>query len=129
MAVEAVGEPWQLDEPQSTLLRRVDWLHVAPLLRGDFDAAARQTAGVVRIESEARDPPRGGDLHPETAAVPETGDRQLLERGRDQDAGADEPGCRPRGPVQLKMSFTRPKRSFSFSPAAGRAGSSASRSC
>jgi sugar/nucleoside kinase (ribokinase family) len=45
MAVEAVGEPWRLDEPQSTLLRRVDWLHVAPLLRGDFDAAALERLG------------------------------------------------------------------------------------
>jgi len=45
MAVESVGEPWQLDEPQSTLLRRVDWLHVAPLLRGDFDPAALERLG------------------------------------------------------------------------------------
>ena len=40
MTVEAVGEPWRTDEPQSMLLRRVEWLHVAPLLRSDFDAAA-----------------------------------------------------------------------------------------
>jgi sugar/nucleoside kinase (ribokinase family) len=45
MAVEAVGEPWQLDEPPSTLLRRVDWLYVAPLLRSDFDAAALERLG------------------------------------------------------------------------------------
>jgi len=45
MSVEAIGEPWQLDEPQSTLLRRVDWLHVAPLLRGDFDAATLERLG------------------------------------------------------------------------------------
>lgn len=45
MTVEAVGEPWQLDEPPSTLLRRVDWVHVAPLLRSDFDAAALERLG------------------------------------------------------------------------------------
>ena len=36
MAVEEIGEPWQPDEPPAQLLRRVEWLHVAPLLRGDF---------------------------------------------------------------------------------------------
>jgi sugar/nucleoside kinase (ribokinase family) len=45
MAVEAVGEPWRLDEPPSTLLRHVDWLHVAPLLRSDFDAAVLERLG------------------------------------------------------------------------------------
>jgi sugar/nucleoside kinase (ribokinase family) len=36
MHVEAVGEPWtEADEPERTL-RRVEWVHVAPLLRGDF---------------------------------------------------------------------------------------------
>jgi sugar/nucleoside kinase (ribokinase family) len=45
MTVEAIGEPWRLDEPPSALLRRVDWLHVAPLLRGDFDAAALERLG------------------------------------------------------------------------------------
>jgi sugar/nucleoside kinase (ribokinase family) len=45
MAVEAIGDPWRIDEPPSTLLRRVDWLHVAPLLRGDFDAAALERLG------------------------------------------------------------------------------------
>lgn len=37
MRVEAVGEPWQRDDVPEALLRRVEWLHVAPLLRGDFD--------------------------------------------------------------------------------------------
>src|SRR5205085_8670222 len=40
MHVDAIGEPWHLDEPPSGLLRRVEALHVAPLLRSDFDAAA-----------------------------------------------------------------------------------------
>jgi sugar/nucleoside kinase (ribokinase family) len=36
MRVDAIGEPWsEGDEPERTL-RRVEWVHVAPLLRGDF---------------------------------------------------------------------------------------------
>ncbi len=38
MRVDAVGEPWAPDEPAAQLLRRVEWLQVAPLLRGDFPA-------------------------------------------------------------------------------------------
>ena len=38
MTVEAVGEPWRASEPQPDLLRDVEWLHVAPLLRSDFDS-------------------------------------------------------------------------------------------
>ena len=38
MAVDVVGEPWRRDDVPEPLLRRVEWLHVAPLLRGDFDA-------------------------------------------------------------------------------------------
>lgn len=38
MTVEAVGEPWRATEPRQDLLRDVEWLHVAPLLRSDFDA-------------------------------------------------------------------------------------------
>ena len=45
MRVDMLGEPWQLDEPQGALLRRVEWLHVAPLLRGDFDAASLERLG------------------------------------------------------------------------------------
>jgi sugar/nucleoside kinase (ribokinase family) len=45
MTVETIGEPWQLDEPEARLLQRVDWLHVAPLLRGDFDVAALERLG------------------------------------------------------------------------------------
>jgi sugar/nucleoside kinase (ribokinase family) len=36
MRVEAIGEPWsEADEPER-VLRQVEWVHVAPLLRGDF---------------------------------------------------------------------------------------------
>ncbi|HKC76935.1 MAG TPA: PfkB family carbohydrate kinase [Gaiellaceae bacterium] len=36
MQVDAIGEPWsEADEPER-VLRRVEWVHVAPLLRGDF---------------------------------------------------------------------------------------------
>ena len=36
MRVEALGDPWsEADEPERAL-RRVEWVHVAPLLRGDF---------------------------------------------------------------------------------------------
>lgn len=45
MVVDAVGEPWRTDEPAGSLLRRIDWLHVAPLLRSDFDAAALERLG------------------------------------------------------------------------------------
>jgi len=45
MTVEAIGEPWRLDEPPSGLLRRVEALQVAPLLRSDFDAAALERLG------------------------------------------------------------------------------------
>jgi len=38
MAVDAVGEPWRAREASPDLLRTVEWLHVAPLLRSDFDA-------------------------------------------------------------------------------------------
>ncbi len=45
MSVDIVGEPWQLDEPPAGLLRRVEALHVAPLLRSDFDAAVLERLG------------------------------------------------------------------------------------
>jgi sugar/nucleoside kinase (ribokinase family) len=48
MTVEQVGEPWTTDEPQGMLLRRVEWLLVAPLLRSDFDAAALERLGLGR---------------------------------------------------------------------------------
>jgi sugar/nucleoside kinase (ribokinase family) len=37
MRVEAIGDPWHADELPDGLLQRVEWLQVAPLLRGDFD--------------------------------------------------------------------------------------------
>jgi sugar/nucleoside kinase (ribokinase family) len=38
MQVDAIGEPWRVEDVPAALLRRVEWLQVAPLLRGDFDA-------------------------------------------------------------------------------------------
>jgi sugar/nucleoside kinase (ribokinase family) len=38
MAVESIGEPWRPEDVPEEMLRRVEWLQVAPLLRGDFDA-------------------------------------------------------------------------------------------
>jgi sugar/nucleoside kinase (ribokinase family) len=38
MQVDAIGEPFRREDAAESLLRRVEWLHVAPLLRGDFDA-------------------------------------------------------------------------------------------
>jgi sugar/nucleoside kinase (ribokinase family) len=36
MRIEAIGAPWgEADEPERAL-QRVEWVHVAPLLRGDF---------------------------------------------------------------------------------------------
>lgn len=40
MAVDTLGEPWNVDELPQSLLRRVAWLQVVPLLEGDFDADA-----------------------------------------------------------------------------------------
>jgi len=45
MTVEAVGEPWRASEARQELLRDVEWLHVAPLLRSDFDAATLARLG------------------------------------------------------------------------------------
>jgi sugar/nucleoside kinase (ribokinase family) len=36
MRVEAIGEPWVDGDAPERALRRVEWVHVAPLLRGDF---------------------------------------------------------------------------------------------
>ena len=38
MHVEALGDPWRLREASPDLMRRIDWLQVAPLLRGEFTA-------------------------------------------------------------------------------------------
>jgi sugar/nucleoside kinase (ribokinase family) len=45
MTVEAVGEPWQPRDASRDLLRSVEWLHVAPLLRSDFGAATLEQLG------------------------------------------------------------------------------------
>jgi sugar/nucleoside kinase (ribokinase family) len=37
MQVDAVGEPFRRDDVATSVLRRVEWLQVAALLRGDFD--------------------------------------------------------------------------------------------
>jgi sugar/nucleoside kinase (ribokinase family) len=36
LRVEAIGEPWSDGDEPERVLRRVEWVHVAPLLRGDF---------------------------------------------------------------------------------------------
>jgi sugar/nucleoside kinase (ribokinase family) len=36
MRVEAIGEPWDEQHEPEYALRRADWVHIAPLLRGDF---------------------------------------------------------------------------------------------
>jgi sugar/nucleoside kinase (ribokinase family) len=36
MRVEAIGEPWSDGDEPERALRRVEWVHIAPLLRGDF---------------------------------------------------------------------------------------------
>jgi sugar/nucleoside kinase (ribokinase family) len=40
MRVEAIGEPWAEGDDPEQGLRRVDWVHVTPLLRGDFSPEA-----------------------------------------------------------------------------------------
>jgi sugar/nucleoside kinase (ribokinase family) len=36
MQVDAIGAPWSEDDEPERVLRRVEWVHVAPLLRDDF---------------------------------------------------------------------------------------------
>jgi sugar/nucleoside kinase (ribokinase family) len=48
MRVEAIGEPWRTDEPPGMLLRPVESLHVAPLLRSDFPPEALERLGAGR---------------------------------------------------------------------------------
>jgi len=38
MRVDAIGEPWRPDDAPERALRRAEWIHVAPLLRGDLPA-------------------------------------------------------------------------------------------
>jgi sugar/nucleoside kinase (ribokinase family) len=37
MSLDAFGQPWTPADVPEQLLRRVEWLHVGPLVRGDFD--------------------------------------------------------------------------------------------
>ena len=36
MRVDAIGEPWSESDEPERVLRRAEWVHVAPVLRGDF---------------------------------------------------------------------------------------------
>lgn len=38
MQVDAIGEPWSEGDEPERVLRRVEWVHAAPLLRDDFPA-------------------------------------------------------------------------------------------
>jgi sugar/nucleoside kinase (ribokinase family) len=40
MRVEALGEPWREGDEPERALRRVEWVHLAPVLRGDFPPEA-----------------------------------------------------------------------------------------
>jgi sugar/nucleoside kinase (ribokinase family) len=40
MRVDAIGEPWREGDEPERALRRVEWVHVAPVLRGDFPPEA-----------------------------------------------------------------------------------------
>lgn len=48
MRVDAIGPPWRATDEPEGLLRRVEWLHVAPLLRGDFPADTLERLGRCR---------------------------------------------------------------------------------
>jgi sugar/nucleoside kinase (ribokinase family) len=37
MGIESISEPWRIEDIPARLLQGVEWLHVAPLLRDDFD--------------------------------------------------------------------------------------------
>jgi sugar/nucleoside kinase (ribokinase family) len=45
MRVEAIGEPWGEADDLERALRRVEWVHVAPLLRGDFPPEVLERIG------------------------------------------------------------------------------------
>ena len=40
MRVDAIGEPWSEADSSEAVLRRAEWVHVAPLLRDDFPSDA-----------------------------------------------------------------------------------------
>jgi sugar/nucleoside kinase (ribokinase family) len=45
MRVEAIGEPWGDGDDPERVLHRVEWVHVAPLLRDDFSAETLERIG------------------------------------------------------------------------------------
>jgi sugar/nucleoside kinase (ribokinase family) len=45
MHVEAIGEPWDASDEPERALRRVEWVHVAPLLRDDFPPETLERIG------------------------------------------------------------------------------------
>ena len=48
MQVETIGEPWNDAEEHERALRRVEWVHVAPLLRDDFPPETLERIGYRR---------------------------------------------------------------------------------
>ena len=49
MRVDAIGEPWSEGDEPERALRRVEWVHVAPLLRGDFGSRRSSRSGAVGV--------------------------------------------------------------------------------
>ena len=45
MRVETIGEPWSEGDDPERVLRRVEWVHVAPLLRDDFSPETLERIG------------------------------------------------------------------------------------
>jgi sugar/nucleoside kinase (ribokinase family) len=45
MSVEAIGEPWREGDEPERALRRVQWVHAAPLLRDDFPLETLERIG------------------------------------------------------------------------------------
>ena len=45
MRVETIGEPWSESDDPEGVLRRVEWVHLAPLLRDDFSAETLERIG------------------------------------------------------------------------------------
>jgi sugar/nucleoside kinase (ribokinase family) len=45
MRVETVGEPWSESDEPERVLQRVEWVHLAPLLRGDFPPETLERIG------------------------------------------------------------------------------------
>jgi sugar/nucleoside kinase (ribokinase family) len=45
MRVEAIGRPWSEEDEPERVLRRLEWVHVAPLLREDFSPETLERIG------------------------------------------------------------------------------------